>query len=66
VSTLAEIEAATEELLPQQKEELLLFLAKKLRAERSSLPPPRELSPDTIQKWIEEDEADMRKFQEAP
>ena len=41
-------------------------LVSKLRAERGSLPPLREFSRDTIQKWIEEDEGDLRKFQEAP
>jgi hypothetical protein len=54
--TLAEIEAATEQLLPEQKEKLLLFLAEKLRAERGSLPPPREFSRETVQQWMDEDE----------
>jgi hypothetical protein len=38
MSTLAEIEAAVDQLPPEEKQELLLFLAARLREERGSLP----------------------------
>jgi hypothetical protein len=41
MSTLLEIEAATEALPPEQKEELLLFLAKRLRAVAADKPHSR-------------------------
>lgn len=62
MSTLAEIEAADDALPPQQKQELLLFLAIRLRAEGAPLPEPRKFSRQEVATWIEEDEADMRRF----
>jgi hypothetical protein len=41
VSTLTEIEKATEELPAEQKQELMLFLAARLRAAGAKLPEPR-------------------------
>ena len=38
MSTLLEIESAAEALPPEQKEELFLFLATRLRAETGELP----------------------------
>lgn len=38
MSTLAEIEQAAEKLSPEQKQELMLFLGARLRAERAGLP----------------------------
>ena len=43
-STLAEIEAAADALPPEQKQELLLFLAGRLRAQGAGLPEPRKFS----------------------
>jgi len=40
---------------------LLLFLVSSLRAE-GGLPEPREFSAEQINKWISEDEEDMRRF----
>jgi hypothetical protein len=37
-STLAEIEAAADALMPEQKQELLVFLAARLRAQRAGSP----------------------------
>jgi hypothetical protein len=64
MGTLAEIEAAAEALSPEQKQELLLFLASRIRAERSRLPDARTFSRDQINGWIDEDERDMRRFRE--
>lgn len=62
MGTLAEIEAAADALPPEQKHELLLFLAVRLRAEGAGLPQPRNLSPEQMAAWIAEDEADMSRF----
>ncbi len=63
MSTLAEIEAAVDRLPDEQKQELLLFLAMRLRAGVPS-PEPREFSPQQLAGWIEEDEADLRNLSE--
>jgi len=62
MSTLTEIEAAVEALPPREKAELLLFVAGQLRAEGASLPEPRLFSPEQLQAWMDEDEADMQTF----
>ena len=62
MSTLAEIEAAVTDLPAEQKQELLLFLARQLRAESDDLPPPRELSREQIEQWIADDEEGYRRF----
>jgi hypothetical protein len=59
MSTLSEIEAAVDQLLPEQKQELLIFLAKRLRAERGAMPEPRKFTKEEMDAWIAEDEADM-------
>ena len=64
MSTLTEIEVAADRLLPEEKQELLLFLATRLRAERGSLPEPRKFTKEEMAGWIAEDEADMRRFRE--
>ena len=57
MSTLAEIEVAAESLSPQEKQELLRFLATRLRGKR---PPAtfRIYSDEEIAAMLEEDEAD--------
>ena len=62
MSTLAEIEAAVEALSPEQKQELILFLVARLRADGAKLPPPRKFSREQMGAWIAEDEADMERF----
>ncbi len=62
MSTLAEIEAAADALPPEQKQELILFLAARLRAGNEELPPPREFSREQIEQWIADDEAGYRHF----
>jgi hypothetical protein len=64
MSTLAEIEAAADALPPEQKQELMLFLAVRLRAEGAGLPEPRKFSREQMAVWIAEDEADMHRFSE--
>lgn len=64
MSTLAEIEAAADALPPDEKQQLLLFIAARLRAQGGSLPPPRRFSAEQINAWIEQDEAEMKRIQE--
>ena len=56
MSSLAEIEAAADALPAKQKQELILFLAARLRAEADELPEPREFSREQIDQWIKDDE----------
>lgn len=65
MTTLAEIEAAADALPPAQKQELLLFLAARLRAEGGRLPSPRKFSSEQLKAWIVEDEADMQRFRDS-
>jgi len=64
MSTLAEIEAAAENLSAQEKEELFLFLAARLRAPGAPIPEPRKFSKEQMAAWIAEDEEDMRQLRE--
>jgi hypothetical protein len=62
MSTLIEIEEAADALPPEQKQELILFLAARLRANGAEMPAPRRFSKETMDGWIAEDEADMERF----
>jgi hypothetical protein len=62
MSALAEIEAAVDALTHAQKVELFLFLVARLRAGSGELAPPREFSPEQIERWIADDEAGYRRF----
>lgn len=64
MSTLSEIEAAADALTPEQKQELLLFLSARLRAQSARLPEPRKFSREQIAGWIARDEADMQRFRD--
>jgi hypothetical protein len=64
MSTLTEIENAADALPPEQKQELILFLATRLRKSGATLPSPRKFSKEQVAAWIEEDEADMQRFRE--
>ncbi|HEX4793355.1 MAG TPA: hypothetical protein VH370_06165 [Humisphaera sp.] len=64
MSTLDEIEAAADALPAAQKQELMLFLATRLRAQGAQLPEPRKFTTQQMQAWIAEDEAAMRRFRE--
>jgi hypothetical protein len=63
MSTLAEIESAVAALPTQEKQELLFFIASRLRSNGSQLPPPRKFTIEQMHSWIAEDEADMERFQ---
>ena len=62
MSTLGEIEATADALPPEQKQELMLFLAARLRANGAKMPRPRVFSSDEIANWIARDEADLARF----
>jgi hypothetical protein len=62
MTTLSELEAAADALSPEQKQELFLFLAARLRAGSTRLPAPRELNRGQIDAWIADDEEGMRRF----
>lgn len=64
MTTLSEIEAAADALSVEQKRELLLFLAQRLRAQRASLPQPRRFGREQVARWVAEDEADAKRFRE--
>jgi hypothetical protein len=64
MSDLAEIEAAADALPPEQKQELMLFLAARLRAQGGRMPDPRKFPREQIAGWIAEDERDMQRFRE--
>jgi len=64
MSTLAEIEAAADALPPAQKQELLLFLAARLRAQIGQLPAPRKFSREQLNAWIADDDAEMGRLRD--
>jgi hypothetical protein len=64
MTTLSEIEAAAEALSVEQKRELLLFLAERLRAQQALVPQPRRFGADQLDEWIAEDEADGKRIRE--
>lgn len=64
MSTLAEIESAADALPPEQKQELILFLATRLRKSGVKLPTPRKFSKAQMAAWIADDEAEMQRFRE--
>jgi len=62
MSTLLEIEAAVDALPVKEKEELLLFLATRLRGASGEWGPPREFSREQVQRWMADDEAGYHRF----
>ena len=62
MSTLSKIEADVDALPVAEKQELLLFLAARLRAESGRVPAPREFTRQQMDAWIAEDDADMRRI----
>jgi hypothetical protein len=60
MSTLAEIKAAAQRLPAEQMQELLLFLAARLRAQGAKMPEPRQFTSEQIAGWIGKDEADLK------
>lgn len=64
MSKLEEIEAAADSLPPEQKQELMLFLAARLRAQGGKLPESSQFSSEQMAAWAAEDEADMTRFRD--
>jgi hypothetical protein len=62
MKTLAEIERAAEQLPGSEQTELLYFLAQRLNEANLPLPEPRQLTVEQLQRWMDEDEADMQRF----
>jgi len=62
MKSLSEIEKDAAELDPGQKQELMLFLAARLRADGARPPEPRRFSDQQIHEWIAQDEAELRRF----
>jgi hypothetical protein len=60
--TLLEIEKAADALSIEEKREVIIFLLKRLRGHENGWPPVRDIPKETIEKWIEEDEAGYQKF----
>ena len=65
MSSLAEIEVAADSLSPEEKEELLRFLAVRLRKERPQ-PAPRIYSDEELAAMLAEDEADGKRRRQSP
>lgn len=63
MSTLAEIEQAADSLPNNEKEELLRFLAMRLRKERATMK-PRIYSDAELTTMLAEDEADGERFRQ--
>jgi hypothetical protein len=62
MTKLSEIQSAADALPPAEKQELLLYLAARLRAEGGALPPPRKFSVEQLNAWLAEDEAALQRF----
>jgi hypothetical protein len=62
MSTLPEIEAAVDALPIGDQQELLVFLAGRLRQQAGAPPLPRTFSGEQMQAWIAQDEADLQRF----
>jgi len=60
---LAEIELAADSLPAEEKQELILFLAARLRG-AGEVPPPRDFSREQMEAWIADDEEGMGRFRE--
>ena len=63
MSTLAEIEAAADSLSSEEKEQLLRFLAMRMRKDRD-MPKPRLYSDEELATMLAEDEADGERFRQ--
>lgn len=60
--TLLEMQKAADALSMEEKRELIIFVLKRLRGIQEALPAVRDIPKETIEKWIEEDEAGYQKF----
>ncbi|MEK7793234.1 MAG: hypothetical protein AAB353_01825 [Candidatus Hydrogenedentota bacterium] len=62
---MGEIEAAADALPAAEKQELLLFLAARLRAQPDTTPVPRTFTYEQMSDWIVDDEKEMRRFDDS-
>ena len=62
MTTLAEIENATDALTPAEQQELFFRLCAKLRRSGGPMPEPRTFTREQIEEWVAQDEEDMRRF----
>lgn len=62
MSSLLEIEQAADVLPVEEKKELVAFLLTRLRGAGDELPPVRDISQETIDRWVADDEEGYRKF----
>jgi hypothetical protein len=62
MASLTEIERAVDALPRNEKEELLLFLAARLRGAQP--PSPRDFSSDQVNAWIADDETGMQRLRQ--
>ena len=60
--TLLEMQKAADALSIEEKRDLIIFLLKRLRGIQGALPEVRDIPKETIEKWIEDDEAGYQKF----
>jgi hypothetical protein len=61
MDTLSEVKAAVDALPAADKQDLLSFLASRLREQAGELPLPRKFTDEQLRAWIE-DETDMQRF----
>ncbi len=66
MNTLADIETAADALSDSEKQELLLFLAARMRRERASASAPRQFTEGTLRSGIAEDEAALERLSAIP
>jgi hypothetical protein len=64
MSNLAEIEAAADALPPEQRQEVMLFLAARLHAQGTRTPEPPKFYRKQTAAWITEGEDDMQRFRQ--
>lgn len=64
MKSLSDIEAAADALPASEKQELLLFLAARLRAVSGRLPAPRKFTRAQMDAWIASDEEEGRRFRD--
>jgi hypothetical protein len=62
MTTLAEIQTMADALSATEQQQLMLFLAARLRAQGASLPEAPGLPREKLGDWMAEDEAAMRRF----
>lgn len=65
MSTLGEIETAIDALPAAEHQELLLFIASRLRGVTGNMPKPRKYTQEQVDAWIAEDNAEMQQLRDS-